>query len=293
MIRRETLMMTCRALTIILKSSLLLGFFAHSTWGLSDELAQQKIAGQVFKLSPSITSFYARSAADISSASYSENAGINFDFTAVSDHAGSLRLSTGFARDLDSLEMKNNWSATAISYSSQKFIVAECYGFTYGLTGVLPTNSDSRNFLSYRGSLGADVNLNREFPFKLGPVDKIELGLSSGLVRNFYEFDASQGGSPNKTIAVQESAHVSLKLFEALTAASSFSWEKVLLANGSWKDPYYAADFGLSLELSKKLALSLNQTTEDRALSYDYQTTKIALYDEQITIYKAAASYTF
>ncbi len=265
-----------------------------STAALSEVLAVKKVATFPLGINPSVTSFYARSAADENTAFFTENVGLNLGLSAPLGDFGTIGLETGVSRDIDALEMRNVWSSTTLSYYSQSHKILKDYDLRYGFNATLPTNSDTREFLSYRGSLGTNVSFGRTLELKIGPVlDQIKLGFGAEAVRNFFEFDSTKAGKPNKTLNLSQNVNASVRLFEIVTASGGYVWIKGLRANSSWTDPTYALNLGLSGTIGEHLTLSLTQKNEDRALSYDYQTAKIALYDEQATVYTASAAYKF
>lgn len=279
------------------RNTVLLLSLCGTSWSssaFSQVLAAKKTAVLPLGINPSVTSFYARSAADENSAYYSENAGLNLGLSAPLGDYGSVGLETGVSRDLDALEMRNVWSSTTLSYSSPSYKVLMDYDLGYGLKATLPTNSDMREYLSYKGSLGSNVSFGRTLEVKFGPIlDQISLGVGAEVVRNFFEYDATKAGKPNKTVNLTQNVNASARLFELVTASGGYAWSKALRANGSWTDPTYALNLGLSTTIAEHLTLSVTQTNENRALSYDYQTAKIALYDEQATVYTASATYAF
>jgi hypothetical protein len=252
------------------------------------ENAETKPSG----LSPSLTTSYLRSAADQDSAYYQSIAALEFNLDYKLSDSSRLLLSTGVSRDLDALEERNIWSSTSLSYVSRPFEVTETTKFRYRGTVVAPTNSEMRDYLSYRGSLGAGANLTRTWEGL--PVGKsLSVGLSGSASRNFFEYDATENGSPNTVLALGSAVAATLEVTDNIQLSGEYGLKKSRKSNDTWLDTRYEHTLAAGVNLSKELSVSVSESTENRAYSYDAQTAQFALYDFQTTIYELAATYTF
>jgi hypothetical protein len=252
------------------------------------EKADSKPSG----LSPSLTTSYLRSAADQDSAYYQSIAALEFNLDYKLSDSSRLLLSTGVSRDLDALEERNIWSSTSLSYVSRPFEVTETTKFRYRGTVVAPTNSEMRDYLSYRGSLDAGANLTRAWEGL--PVGKsLSVGLSGNASRNFFEYDATKNGSPNTVLSIGSGVTATFEVTDNFQLSGEYGLKKSRKSNDTWLDTRYEHTLAAGVNLSKELSVSVSESTENRAYSYDAQTAQFALYDFQTTIYELAATYTF
>lgn len=252
------------------------------------EKAETKPSG----LSPSLTTSYLRSAADQDSAYYQSIAALEFNLDYKLSDSSRLLLSTGVSRDLDALEERNIWSSTSLSYVSRPFEVTETTKFRYSGTVVAPTNSEMRDYLSYRGSLGVGASLTRAWEGL--PVGKsLSVGLSGSTSRNFFEYDATENGSPNTVLAIGSAVAATFEVTDNIQLSGEYGLKKSRKSNDTWLDTRYEHTLAAGVNLSKELSVSVSESTENRAYSYDAQTAQFALYDFQTTIYELAATYTF
>ncbi|WP_141732806.1 hypothetical protein [Oligoflexus tunisiensis] len=252
----------------------------------------EKVESKPIGLHPSVSTSYLRSAADEDSAYYQSIAAMEFNLGYTLPDSGSLLLSTGVSRDLDALEERNIWSTTALTYASKAFDVADDLTFRYSATVVAPTNADMRDYLSYRGSLSAGAGLTRTWNGL--PVGKsLALGLSGTGARNFFEYDATEAGWPNTMVTLGSSVSALLEITDMIQLSGNYGFKKVQKSNGTWQDMRYEHEIAAGIDLNEQLSVSVSESTENRAYSYDAQTVQFALYDFQTTIYELAATYTF
>ncbi|HET9235810.1 MAG TPA: hypothetical protein VFO10_01085 [Oligoflexus sp.] len=258
----------------------------------SAQTVTDKVETKLGGWTPSVQTSYLRSAAGQDSAYYQSVAAIEFNLVHMLLDSSSFLLSTGVSRDLDALEERNIWSATSLAYISSPYEVAKNLEFRYRGTVVAPTNSESRDYLSYRGSVGGSASLTRSW--KRLPIGKsLAVGLSGNASRNFFEYDASENGTPNTTVALGTGVSAALEVTDSVQLSGSYGLKKSRKSNDTWLDTRYEHKLAAGYSVSNQLALSVSQGTENRAYSYDAQTAQFALYDFQTTIYELAATYTF
>jgi hypothetical protein len=277
-------------------------FLIPTTWLVGQLLCLQAASAQTVVtsieenkpagFSPSVSTSYVRSAANEDSAYYQSVAAMEFSLAYTLLDTSSLTLKTGVSRDLDALEERNVWSTTSLKYGSRKFKVADDLNFNYGVTVVAPTNSDMRDYLSYRGSLEGIAGFIRTWnglPF----VKSLDVGISGSGARSFFEYDATRAGNPNSMLTLGSALSTSLEFTDFFSLSGSYGLQKVRKTNGTWTDMEYVHSFGASVSPTENLELSVSEKTENRAFSYDAQTAQLALYDFQTTVYEMAATYTF
>jgi hypothetical protein len=258
----------------------------------SAQTVTEKVEAKPSGLRPSISTSYLRSAASQDSAYYQSIAAFEFNVGYSLPDSGSLSLSTGLSRDLDALEERNIWSSTSLSYASRAFEVAEDLNFRYSGTVVAPTNSDMRDYLSYRGSAGLGAGLTRTWNGL--PVGKsLAVGISGSGTRNFFKYDASEMGRPNTTISLGTAVSAALEVTDMIQLSADYGLKKAKKSNDTWLDTRYEHTVAAAVNLTKQLSVSVSESTENRAYSYDAQTVEFALYDFQTTMYELAATYTF
>ncbi len=258
----------------------------------SAQTVTEKVETKLSGLQPSVSTSYLRSAAGQDSAYYQSIAALEFKLGYSLPDSASLSLSTGVTRDLDALEERNVWSSTSLSYRSRAFGVAKDLNFRYSGTVVAPTNPDMRDYLSYRGSLGAAASLTRTWNGL--PVGKsLKLGVSGTGTRNFFEYDATELGRPNTTIALGTAVAASLEVNDLIDLSADYGLKKSRKSNDTWTDTRYEHSVAAGVNLTDQLSVSVSESTENRAYSYDAQTVQFALYDFQTTIYELKATYTF
>jgi hypothetical protein len=258
----------------------------------SAQTVTEKTESKPSGLKPSISTSYVRSAADEDSAYYQSLATAKFSLSYTLEDTSSLTLATGVTRNLDALEEYNNWESTALSYSGKAYEVAPDLEFGYSGTITAPTNSEMRDYLSYRGSLGGELGLTRkwqELPF----IKSVSAGISGSGTRNFFKYDASQAGTPNTTVALGTGFSAALEVNDAISLSGSYGLTKARKSNDTWVDTLYSHEIAAAIKLTENLSVSVSESNENRAFSYDAQTAQFALYDYQTTLYEIAATYTF
>lgn len=237
-----------------------------------------------------LTGIYSRSAAERSSADYSSALAARIKLTHGLSDWGSIGISTGISRDQDALEERNVWSSTTLAFSSHAYDFGTDYLFRYSGSIIAPTNSDSRKYLSYRGTFGLSGSISREF--KAVPWFKsYALEINGGANRNFFKYDASLAGIPNTVSSGNAGVRIILDLNDVVSLSSSFVLEKSLKSNGSWNDTIYRNAVGANARITSSMDVNLSQSNRNRAFSYDYETTQIALYDYETTVYELAVTY--
>ncbi|HYX34972.1 MAG TPA: hypothetical protein VE954_17895 [Oligoflexus sp.] len=255
----------------------------------SDDVLEVRAQG----FTPSISTSYVRSAADEDSAYYRSIAAAEINVSyAVPNDKGILGLTTGLARDLEALEERNVWSSTNLVYTGHPIEIAQDLAFTYAGLVTAPTNSDMRDYLSYRGSTGLRSSLTRTWT-ALPIGRKLKTSVTGSAIRNFFQYDASQAGIPNTILALGASVSAALEINEMFQASGSFGLKKPQKSNGTWKDANYVHKIAAGVNLTKDMSVTLSETTENRAYTYDAQTTQFALYDFEATMYELAATYKF
>ncbi len=258
----------------------------------SAQTVTEKVESKPSGLKPSVSTSYLRSAAGQDSAYYQSIAALKFNLGYSLPDSSRLSLSTGVTRDLDALEERNIWTSTSLSYASRAFEFAKDLSFRYSGTVVAPTNPDMRDYLSYRGSLSAGAGLTRTWNGL--PVGKsLSVGVSGSGTRNFFEYDATENGRPNTLIALGTAVSASLDVTDKIQLSADYGLKKSRKSNDTWTDTRYEHSIAAGVNLTKQLSVSVTESTENRAYSYDAQTVEFALYDFQTTMYEIAATYTF
>lgn len=255
-------------------------------------ITEQRVETMPSGFTPILSTSYLRSAADEDSAYYQSIFAAEADLRYTLPDSALLRLRTGISRDLDALEERNVWSSTSLAYLSRKLEIGNDLIFQYSGTVTAPTNSDMRDYLSYRGSLGLGARVARSW--KALPVGKsLSLGLSGSGTRNFFEYDATKAGWPNTVIALSTAVSAAFEINDMFELSADYELKKPKKSNGTWVDTIYEHSIAAGVNLSKQLSVSVSESTENRAYSYDAQTAQFALYDYQTTMYELAATYTF
>jgi hypothetical protein len=269
----------------------LVGQFICLQTAAAQILVEQKSEGKS-GLHPALSTTYVRSAADKHSADYRSilAARVNTGYT-FADRS-KLSVSTGFSHDLDALEERNVWSNTTLSYSSHGMELREGLSASYSASVIAPTNSDMRHYLSYRGSAVLAANLTQTW-MSLPLIKDFSFGAALNGSRNFFEYDASKAGNPNTMIELSPAINAAMTVNNIVSLSANYALSKARKSNGTWKDTTYRHDVSASASLNDQLSLTLSESNENRAYSYDAETAKFALYDFQTTVYSLTATYTF
>ena len=234
------------------------------------------------RFDPSISTYYARSVADPDTSDFGHSSGFigAVDFNVMP----SLVLSTDLTIYREYGEEYERWVASNWSFSATRTFELPPAGVVYPTFFFnLPTNSDDREYLSYRGSLGVDVEL-RKFNFYEFSEDHAFGGsVGSGTSRNFYEHTTSEGLSVNRIWQVSGYASLSYKFRRSLVFVLKFTNNWRWQAEGARTDDLYRLSARMSYSPVESFWLGLSTVSADRTFLYDQVTSNVALYDARAT----------
>ena len=234
------------------------------------------------RFDPSISTYYARSVADPDTSDFGHSLGFSgaVDFNAMP----SLVLSTGLTLYREYGEEYERFVASNWSFSATRTFELSPAGVLYPTFFFsLPTNSDDREFLSYRGSLGVDVELRKFNFYNFSKDHALGGSVGSGTSRNLYEHTTSEGLSANRIWQVSGYASLSYKFRTSLVFVFKFTNNWRWQAEGARTDDLYLLSARMSYSPVESFWLGLSTVSDDRTFLNDQVTSNVALYDAKAT----------
>lgn len=151
--------------------------------------------------------------------------------------------------------------------------------------GQLPTNDDDREFLSYRGTLGASVNFFNDQVFKFkGNIHALGGGVNIVVARHMFQYTTALGtggaGNPaalNTTWVLGFGANLVYTLYQRLSFILSFRDNLNWNPQGRGEDRYEVAG-GVQFNGPYGIRAGLWLATADRTTDYDRVSSNIKLY---------------
>jgi hypothetical protein len=185
-------------------------------------------------------------------------------------------------RELDAARERFIVSSTELG-ATHSFKLAPVGTLLPSLLFKLPTHPDSREYLSYRGSLGVDLELKNNAIFKLGQAHAFGAAAGFSAARNFYQYDANQAGGLNRLWQVALYTSLSYSLYEALTVLFKFQNGWSWFRDGAVDNQRYELTGAISYSPIRQIALSLVLLNSDRTFLYDQVSWNLKLFSPEST----------
>ena len=197
----------------------------------------------------------------------------------------SVSVGLSYSDDPEFEDESSNMGNTSLSFSGTRLELAEGLNLGLGLTAVLPTNEDDRDYISYQGSLLLTPTLGYEL------ANGLRIDLSSTINRSFYTYETTKGGSYNPRASWSPGIAVSYQ-YEQISASAGVSNSRVLLTDGSRLDDTYRASVSLGWAPSEALGLGLFWQQTDRTFGYNRVRPNIDFKYADKTLLTVSATYT-
>jgi hypothetical protein len=234
------------------------------------------------RFAPSISLYYARSIAHYDSSDFGHSLGFigAVDYTAMP----SLILSTDLAVYREFGEDDERFVASNMSFGVTRTFDLPPAGVLYPrFFFKLPTNPDDREFLSYRGSVGVDVELRKFNFYKFHPDHAFGGSVGLATARNIYDKTTNQAGYPNRILQVSGYASLNYKFRQSLMFIVKFRNNWFWYPDGARANDLYQLSASLNYSPIKQLWLALSAVSSDRTFLYDQTTLNVALYSPEAT----------
>lgn len=234
------------------------------------------------RFAPAITFYYAASPTDSDAYQFRHQLGFIFglDYAALD----TLILSSEIAiyRELgEPIErfVASNWEFGATKTFQIPYAGMLLPRFYFNL----PTNPDDREYLSYRGAIGLDVELRKSSLYSPRKNHVFGASVGIGTLRRIYEYDTNQAGYNNQ--AWQYSMYLSANykyrdwLMFLLKFGNNWNW----YVNGNRANDTYRLTASVNYSPYKQFWLALAWDNADRTFLYDQISSNVNLYSPQGT----------
>lgn len=239
------------------------------------------------------SAYYARSTAHPDTADFYHASGLTLSSYWRIRPQLRLQASSSFDRALGVNEEKFRTGNAQVGLGLEPFLIEDRYQLRFGLTSVLPSNQDDRDFLYYRGSLGGQGSFTHALTHSsLSILRPLRWGFSGHLSRNFFTYDSNSAGNPNTLWSFVLGVDVGYTLSPAWDLSLSLKNTRAWKANGGAGNDRYALSSALSYAWNDRWQTTLSQTTSDRTFGYDRVSPNLALYDASITSIALSIGYT-
>ncbi len=234
------------------------------------------------RFAPYLGLYYARSVAQYESSDFSHSLGFftGVDFTAMP----SLILSTDVALYRQLGEEYDRFVLSNWSFAATRTVKLPHAGVLHPRFFVnLPTNPDDREFLTYRGTIGADVELRKYNFYKFHKDHAFGGSIGFGTARNMYAETANEAGYPNRTWQVSGFASLNYKFRRSLMLIVKFRNNWYWYPEGNRANDAFRLSAAINYSPIQQLWLALSAVSVDRTFLYDQTSLNLALYSAEST----------
>jgi hypothetical protein len=242
------------------------------------------------RFSPSISTYYATSVADFDSSDFGHTLGFwgHLDVRAMPSLfvSSDLTLYRDFGEEDERFEV-SNWR-----FGVTRTVELPYAGLLYPeFFFKLPTNGESREYFSYRGTMGLGVELRKFNFYKFH--DDHSIGGSAGLTtaRNIFEFTDSVGGFPNTLWQFSTYASLSYKFRSLLMATYRFSNTWNWQHDGRRTNDTYRMSISLYGHPIEPLWVGISLNNSSRTFLYDDVSWNVSIYDAEATSWMFLVTY--
>jgi hypothetical protein len=240
--------------------------------------APSTLQNVVSRLRPQVTLYYARGLSNERYSSFHHSMGIQLGLGVLIDPTLIARASISLAREFGMPIEKFRASNAALSLT--KMFKFEKVGWLMPVVfGRLPTNDDDRDYLTYRGTVGAGVSLTNDeiFTFRNG-IHAIGATLDISGARSFFQYTTSiEGAYQNRLWTLSAGGSLVYTLYQRLSFIVSLGNELHWTSVGRINDRYQIAG-AIQFIAPYNLRLTLRAATADRTFDYDQVTPNLRLY---------------
>jgi hypothetical protein len=242
----------------------------------------QKVAE---RMRPSVSLYYARAIAPEEFSDFRHSMGVGLGLGYTIDPTLIAKASISIDRELGVPIEAFRASNTRLSLTKNITLPKKIGLLSSVVFGNLPTNDERREYLSYRGSLGAGVALinDRVFTFR-NNIHAIGGGVSLVAARNFFEFTHSlEGAYTNRLTEFGGGVQLVYTLYDRLSFIASF--ENYMLWNYAGRtNDQYDLTAAVQYVTPQGIRISLRTTTEDFTFQQDQVTANVHLYKPENTL---------
>lgn len=147
----------------------------------------------------------------------------------------------------------------------------------------LPTNPDNYEYLTYRGTLGAEVDLKKYNFYKFHKDHAIGGATGLGVERRFHAMTHNETGYPNRLWNLNAYATLKYHYRQSFMFAFKFKNYWYWYPDGDRANDVYQLSASINYSPIKQLWLGLSTISEDRTFLYDQVTSNVALYAGKAT----------
>jgi len=234
------------------------------------------------RFAPSLSLYYARSVADYDSSDFGHSLGL------IGELAYSATPSLIFSTSL-ALYRQLGEEYERFVASNWYFDVTRTFNLPYAgvlfphLFFMLPTNPDDGEYLTYRGSVGIDVELRKHNFYRFHKDHAVGGSVGFITARNIYGMTHNETGYPNRLWQVSAYATLSYKFRQSFLFIYKFKNNWFWYPEGDRANDIYYQSFGFHVQPITRLWVGLSAVSEDRTFLYDQVTSNVALYAAKAT----------
>jgi hypothetical protein len=174
-------------------------------------------------------------------------------------------------------------SNTVIGLKRTGTLIEEKLTHSYGISGIVPTNEDSRKRDRLQGGLSLSYGLKSNWKI-------FETSYSLSATRNFHEFTVNADGDPNIQYGIAQSLGTSAALFPKWTldveGLYKFGW-----TYNNFQRTSFGFAASINYEVAKAWTLTAGINTEGSALKASGTGSNIKAYDENTTVVLAGITF--
>jgi hypothetical protein len=201
-----------------------------------------------------------------------------------------ISLSISGAKQLNLGEESSLANTTLNAFSKlQPTSLGESYMGGFGITAVLPTNSEQIRTTRFQGalSLGASL-LHSTFFLKL----PLTVSYSLSGAKNFHEYDLNGEGGPLTEFSLKNHFSFDLSFSEKFSFGLSLDYINGLTYRKSPREKF-AANIELAYQLAKSTSLSTGVATEGNAKKVNGDDSNISFFNENNSVIHTGLAFVF
>ncbi len=234
------------------------------------------------RFAPALAMYYKRSIADYDSSDFGHSfwfyGGISYSATPSLIFSTELYLYREFGEEYERF-VASNWY-----FDVTKTFDLWWAGVLYPRVFFqLPTNPDNYEYLTYRGTLGAEVDLKKDNFYKFHKDHAIGGATGLGVERRFYAMTHNETGYPNRLWNLSAYATLKYQYRQSFMFAFKFKNYWFWYPEGDRASDVYQLSASINYSPIKQLWLGLSAISEDRTFLYDQVTSNVALYAAKAT----------
>ncbi len=199
-----------------------------------------------------------------------------------------LKIDLSYSDEIGYEDNESNLDNTPLTFSGLGVQLTDEQSIKMGVIYVLPTKTDDRDYLSYRGSL--ILKPGYAYEFAKGTAKGLTLGTTLILNKSFYEYDTSVGREYNPEQSYSLVPYIMYSMSD-FTATASFSNSTTYLSDGSQLDDRYATSLAVSYQATNALSLDIEWSKRDRTFGYNGTRPNVNFAYADLTLLTISGTY--